>query len=120
MATTTTFGEESVSNEVQVGEESVSDEVQAFGFYADKEDFMLALPKVRTVRNCDIDADAIETELESTRRGVPPLPHWMTPPARFRPPAPPIQVVFRPSPPDCGADAMASSSTDPPRTLEEE
>ena len=55
MATTTTFGEEGVSKEVQ-----------GFGFYPEKG---LTLPKVSTVRNCPIDEDAIEAELASTRRG---------------------------------------------------
>ena len=55
MATTTTFGEEGVSKEVQ-----------DFGFYPE-EGFTLS--KVWTVRNCPIDEDAIEAELASTRRG---------------------------------------------------
>jgi hypothetical protein len=76
MATITTFGEEGVSKEVQ-----------ALGFYAEK--VFLTCPKVRTVRNCPIDEDAIEARLASTRRGVPPLPHWMMSPAGFWQPPPP-------------------------------
>ena len=92
-------------------EESVSNEVQAFGFHADE--VVLALPKVRTVRNCPIDEDAIEAELASTRRGEAPLPHWMTTPAGFRQPAPPtepVHSVFLPMP-KCGPHPRASSST---------
>ena len=108
MATTTTCGEEGVSKEVQ-----------ALGFWHEE---ILTLPKFRTVRNLLIDENAIEAKLASTRRREAPLPHWMESPAGFWQPPPPNEPVsndFRPYPKNCGADTMASCSTERVLPIEE-